>query len=210
MPDIFVSPRKKGRTDKKAEKLSPVKKLQPNPLAAFMFMPEGVSFETQEPDETIVLLLRKHFITNFPWILTSVILILIPLTIFPVIIANNLIPQFSPTLFQIVSLVWYLFTLSYILVNFLLWYFTISIATNERILDIDFINLLNKKLAETRISRVEDVTQRTGGVFEAFFDYGNVIVQTAGTDPVFQFQSVPKPQEVVRIINQLVEREEET
>jgi len=45
---------------------------------------------------------------------------------------------------------------------------------------------------------------------QAFFDYGNVIVQTAGTEPVFLFQSVPKPQQIVRIIHQLLERQEET
>ena len=181
----------------------------PNPLSAFMFMPERVSFENQEPDESIVLLLRKHFITNIPWLFTTLILILIPLTFFPFIILNSLIPQVPVSIFRLITPVWYLLTASYVLVNFLMWYFTISIVTTERILDIDFINLLNKKVAETRLSKVEDVTQRSGGFFEAFFNYGNVIIQTAGSEPFFLFQSVPNPQQVVRIINQLLEREEE-
>ena len=174
-----------------------------------MYWPAGINFENQEQDKTIVLLLRKHFVTNLPWLFTSLILLLIPLTFFPFVVINNLIPQLPIAFFRLVSPVWYLFTGSYILVNFLMWYFTISIVTTERFLDIDFINLLNKKVAETRLSKVEDVTQRSGGFFEAFFDYGNVIIQTAGTEPVFLFQSVPKPQQVVRIINQLLEREEE-
>ncbi|OGG31407.1 hypothetical protein A3I51_02155 [Candidatus Gottesmanbacteria bacterium RIFCSPLOWO2_02_FULL_38_8] len=204
MPEIFVSPAS-PQTPKANGKVN-----SPNPLSAFMFMPQGVSFENQEQDETIVLLLRKHFITNLPWLFISVVLLLIPVTFFPFVVINNLIPQLPIAFFRLVAPVWYLFTGSYILVNFLMWYFTISIVTTERILDIDFINLLNKKVAETRLSKVEDVTQRSGGFFEAFFDYGNVIVQTAGTEPVFLFQSVPKPQQVVRIIHQLLERQEET
>jgi len=94
-------------------------------------------------------------------------------------------------------------------VNFLIWYFTVSIVTTERILDIDFLNILQKKVAETRLSKVEDVTQKSGGFFEAFFDYGNVYVQTAGREPYFLFESVPKPQQVVRIVNELLERKEE-
>ena len=204
MPEIFVSPAS-PQTPKANGKVN-----SPNPLSAFMFMPQGVSFENQEQDETIVLLLRKHFITNLPWLFISVVLLLIPVTFFPFVVINNLIPQLPIAFFRLVAPVWYLFTGSYILVNFLMWYFTISIVTTERILDIDFINLLQKKVAETRLSKVEDVTQRTGGFFEAFFDYGNVIVQTAGTEPVFLFQSVPKPQQIVRIIHQLLERQEET
>ncbi|OGG17148.1 hypothetical protein A3D78_03720 [Candidatus Gottesmanbacteria bacterium RIFCSPHIGHO2_02_FULL_39_14] len=204
MPEIFVSPAS-PQTPKANGKVN-----SPNPLSAFMFMPQGVSFENQEQDETIVLLLRKHFITNLPWLFISVVLLLIPVTFFPFVVINNLIPQLPIAFFRLVAPVWYLFTGSYILVNFLMWYFTISIVTTERILDIDFINLLNKKVAETRLSKVEDVTQRSGGFFEAFFDYGNVIVQTAGTEPVFLFQSVPKPQQIVRIIHQLLERQEET
>jgi len=204
MPDIFVSPN---------VRLPKIKEETPNksgPFSAYMFLPENIHFENQEPDETIILILRKHFITNLPWILIFIILIVIPLFLFPFIIFNNIIPQLPSAFFSLISPVWYLFSVSYLLVNFILWYFTISIVTTERIVDIDFINLLHKKVAETRLTKVEDVTQRTGGFFEAFFDYGNVYVQTAGQEPVFLFQSVPKPQQIVRIINQLLEREEET
>lgn len=206
MPEIFVAPKPNPKPI--SDPPLPVK--LHNPLSAFMFMPEGISFENQEPDETIILFLRKHFITNVPWLFTSLILLLIPVTLIPFIFINNFIPLLPSAFYHFTSPVWYLFTASYILANFLIWYFTISIVTTERILDIDFINILNKKVAETRLSKVEDVTQRTGGFFEAFFDYGNVYVQTAGKEPYFLFQEVPKPQQVVRIINQLLDREEES
>src|SRR3989344_8208568 len=187
MPQIFSSSLK-GKPAKTASD----KSRSPNSLSAFMFLPDNIKFESQEPDETIVLLLRKHWITNLSWILTTVLLILIPVTIFPLIVINNLIPQLGSSHISLISLIWYLLTGSYAWVSFLIWYFTISIVTTERILDIDFVNILHKKLAETRLSKVEDVTQRTGGFLEAFFDYGNVYVQTAGTQPVFLFESAPR------------------
>lgn len=172
-------------------------------------MPKDVRFETQEPAETIVLLLRRHIITNFHWIAASCILILTPLVLLPTISLTSTIPKEVPSGFiSFLVLGWYLITFSYFFVNFLLWYFTVSIVTTERIIDIDFINILNKKFAETRIARIEDVTERTGGIIKALFDYGDVLVQTASKEHQFQFYNVPHPEKVVRIINQLMGKEE--
>lgn len=166
-------------------------------------------FETQEPGETIVLFLRKHWVTNFVWIVVSVVLIITPFFLLPSLILNNIIPAQVPQSYTtFFFFVWYLISFSYIFGNFLLWYFTVSIVTNERIIDIDFINLLNKKFAETRIERVEDVTMKTGGFLKAFFDYGDVLVQTAAKEQEFQFYSVPTPDRVVRIINQMMGKSE--
>lgn len=178
-------------------------------LSSYSFMPQEVSFETQDPGEVIILLLRRHLITNLPWIILGTILIIIPLFIFPIIITNISLAIIPLQFITFLILGWYLLTSSYILVNFILWYFNVSIVTNERVIDIDFINLLNKKFAETRIARIEDVTMRTGGFIRSFFDYGDVLVQTAAHEQVFQFYAVPHPDKVVRIINELMERVEE-
>ncbi len=206
MPDIFNS-------QATATKVSP-QKHQMNGLSqaisAYMFMPDGIRFETQEPGETIVLLLRKHWLTNLSWLLIAVLIIIIPLFLFPAIIVGGVnIGQVPKNFISLLIFGWYLMVFSFILVNFLLWYFTVSIVASERIVDIDFINLLNKKFAETRIARVEDVTMRTGGFIRSFFDYGDVFVQTAAKEAVFQFEAVPHPDQVVRIINQLIGKEEE-
>jgi len=206
VPDIFNS-------QATATKVSP-QKHQMNGLSqaisAYMFMPDGIRFETQEPGETIVLLLRKHWLTNLSWLLIAVLIIIIPLFLFPAIIVGGVnIGQVPKNFISLLIFGWYLMVFSFILVNFLLWYFTVSIVASERIVDIDFINLLNKKFAETRIARVEDVTMRTGGFIRSFFDYGDVFVQTAAKEAVFQFEAVPHPDQVVRIINQLIGKEEE-
>lgn len=208
MPDIFVSPPASGENlpVKKSRKTN----MLDQALSAYLFMPAGVRFETQQADEEIILLLRKHWITNLTWMVITVMLIVMPLILFPLVMTDEIIPPgISDSIITFFIFTWYLLSFSYILVNFLLWYFTVSIVTNERIIDIDFVNILHKKFAATRIAKVEDITLKTGGFIRTIFDYGDVIVQTAGTEAQFGFFAVPHPEQVVRTINDLMEEEEE-
>ena len=214
MPDIFVSlpgeskkdiPYSSGQEKIENKNHLKISKIPKQFLSAYMFMPDDIRFETQAPGESIILLLRRHWITNFAWVGTGVLLIIMPIILIPALAISGIVPPNLPGSFMgLTILVWYLMTFSYILVNFLLWYFTVSIVTNDRIVDIDFINILYKKFAETRIVRIEDVTNKTGGFIQALFDYGDVIVQTAAKEAMFQFESVAHPEKVVRIINELM------
>ena len=53
------------------------------PLAAFAMDPKGVSFATQGDGEEIHHFLRRHLITNIPWIVFSALLLVLPLIIGP-------------------------------------------------------------------------------------------------------------------------------
>jgi uncharacterized membrane protein len=208
MPDIFISsqPQNTAKKGNKSKKVS----FASQAISSFLFLPDGVRFETQIPGETIILLLRKHWITNIAWVFMSFVFLVAPIFLFPAISLGGLIPPgFPASLLTFSILGWYLITFSYIFVNFILWYFTVSIVTNERIIDIDYINILNKKFAETRIDRLEDVTGRTGGFLKSFIDYGDVFVQTAATEAVFHFLEIPHPGKVVQIINELMAKVKE-
>lgn len=210
MPDIFVSPTPPAQTTDESGSGKKRFDLHRQFFSAYLFMPDGIRFETQEPGESIILLVRRHWITNLDWLTIGILLIILPLFLFPFIVVSGIFPSgLHQSFFSFLILVWYLLTFSYILVNFLLWYFTVSIVTNERIIDIDFVNVLYKKFAETRIARIEDVTNKTGGFIRALFDFGDVIVQTAAKEAMFEFGSIPHPEEAVRIINELMVKEGE-
>jgi hypothetical protein len=53
---------------------------------------------------------------------------------------------------------------------------------------------------------VQDLTYKTSGVLAVVFNFGNVAIQTAGQLPNFEFELVPSPERVVRIIGDLVEK----
>ncbi|MBI2617612.1 PH domain-containing protein [Candidatus Gottesmanbacteria bacterium] len=211
MPDIFVSPASPQNPKPSATApMKPIMEGMKQVLSSYMVRPTGITFETQSDDETIILFLRKHWVTNLHWIVISFILLILPPILFPALFFSGSIPTGTTGQFLFfLILSWYLLTFSYMLGNFLIWYFTVSIVTEERVVDIDFVNLLNKRFSETRIAKIEDVTMSTQGFIRSFFDYGDVYVQTAGTELEFEFLAVPHPDRVVRIINQLMGKEEE-
>jgi hypothetical protein len=70
-----------------AAKAAPtIKKSKPHFYTAFWNHPMGVSFAEQEAGEEIILILRRHFVTNFPWIVFAIILSILPI-FYPILIA---------------------------------------------------------------------------------------------------------------------------
>ena len=174
-------------------------------LTAYAVRPRRVKFETQEKKEKIVLLLRRHWLTNVGWVLVAVLMVLAPLGL-------KFLPllTFLPGRFQVMTVVmWYLMTMGFVFEKFLSWFFNVNIVTDERIIDVDFISLIYKVVSECKIERIQDITYRTGGAIRSLFNFGDVIIQTAGELPQFVFEAVPRPQEVAKILNELILEEEQ-
>lgn len=222
MPDIFVAPPK---TALKTEENSPIEasvseisqmsperemtvpqetpKKNPSPVAALMINPVGVNFQTQDKDEQVVLLFRRHWVTNFPWIFFGSLMLLAP---FVLSVFTPFLPLQLPTQILISGVIfWYLLAFGYFLINFLLWYFNAYLITNERIVDIDFYNLVYKEVSSARLGNIEDVTFKVGGVIRHIFDYGDIFIQTAGQEANFEFQAVPKPALIADRLDNLME-----
>ena len=150
--------------------------------------------------------MRKHPITNLRWIIIAAVLIMAPLllTTFPII-------NFLPERFQIVALIsWYLLVAAFIFEEFLGWFFNVYIVTDERIVDVDFVNLVYREITDANIDQIQDVTAQMGGVVRTIFKYGDVVIQTAAEVPRIEFEAVPDPDRVSRILRDLrIEEEQE-
>lgn len=218
MPDIFLAKTKKETVQKKASppvKGSPTKWGENSPildlgkhltnevyiLSSFAQNPEDISFKNQERDEKILLFVRKHFVTNWKWITIAVILFFAPL-IFLLFNLNLLI--FPPIYFLFFILFYYLLLATYIFVNFITWFFNVSFVTNIRVVDVDFSGIIYKNVAATKINQMQDVNFDQTGVLATFFNYGDVLVQTAGEQKNFDFIAVPRPGDIVHIITGLI------
>lgn len=195
MPDIFVASRKNK------PRYFPL-----HLFSTFIESPKEIRFRGQHRQEKIVLLLRRHWVTNLGWLTLSFILFILPVFGIPFFNLTDLLPFSVPINFVLVGIAfWYLATFGYILLNFLFWFFNVNIVTSERIIDVDFIYLLYNEITSTIISKVEDVTYKRGGFLGALFDFGNVFVQTAGTEVNIEFLSVPRPATVVKVITSLLQ-----
>lgn len=145
------------------------------------------------------MLLRRHPITNLRWIFLAILMSLAPLLLasFPII-------DFLPSNFRFVAILgWYMITLAFVFESFLSWFFNVNIVTDERIVDIDFVNLIYKEISDADIDKIQDVTVKVGGVAQTMFNYGDVYIQTASEKPRFEFLSVPKPEDVAKILQEL-------
>lgn len=177
-------------------------------FTAFAENPHGVKFETQHSGEPVVLFMRQHFIVNVPWVLATLLLVAAPFGIIPFILAFVPLPFAIPPQYTLVAvLFWYVATFGYALINFIRWYYNLYIVTTERIIDIDFLQLLYKKFSEARLDNIEDVTYTTSGFIATIFSYGNVYIQTAAENTQFEFLAIPKPAEVVQTISEMISKQ---
>lgn len=206
MPEIFNAKDKKGLgNDYKtvAERLGKTSGRR-RAFSSFFVLPGKVRFETQEQQEKVILLLRQHWATQIGWLLAALALIFLPL-------ALNWVPllDFLTAGYQLMALViWYLLLLAFVYEKFITWVFHVFIITDERIIDINFTNLLHKEVSEAKIDNIEDVTYTQGGVSRAVFDFGDVACQTAAEQRQFVMENVPRPNRVVKILNELKLEEE--
>lgn len=160
-----------------------------------------LSFETQENNEKVILVLRGHPVTQISWIVTSIIMIILPVFFYSLIV-NYL--KMNQVLFILIF--WYFLSFSFIFLNLLSYIFNVGIITNRRVVDIDFHNILFKEFSATTIDKIEDVTVRTGGFLANFLNFGNLLIQTAGEEQNIEFLNIPYPTEAATIINQLMKK----
>src|SRR5476651_1897084 len=124
MPDVFQPP-----DEQQPKSINPIPSSlnkqtnTVNIFSAFAQNPEGIKFSQQEDNEEIILFLRRHIITNLPWIIGTLILIAAPILIGYVLQAIN-IPftfLFNRFIFLILAF-YYLIVIGYAFANFVNWF----------------------------------------------------------------------------------------
>jgi len=129
----------------------------------------------------------------------------------PLILKFFPILDFLPERFQFISVVgWYMLTVAFAFEKFLEWFFNVQVITDERIFDVDFVNLVYREIAEANIDEIQEVNVKMGSVVRTIFNYGDILVQTASEVPNLDFEAVPDPDRVAKILRELrVEEEQE-
>lgn len=173
---------------------------------AFIANPQNVNFDGEDYDEEILYVLRRSFITNLGWLFITAVLIVTPSILGPLLVkmlfagANPFPLQFGVVL----ALFWYLFTFGFFLQNFLNWFFNVYIISNKRIVDMDFYGIVHKRISESPLRNIEDVTSKISGVFGVMFNVGDVFIQTAAEQTEFEFSDLDNPSKIRDILSDLV------
>ncbi|HNZ84642.1 MAG TPA: PH domain-containing protein [Candidatus Woesebacteria bacterium] len=170
-----------------------------NSFSSVLVKPKILSFQEQDDGEKIYVGLRPHWINNLSWIVTFVFMIFLPI-LFKYI---DILDIFPVSYVNFILVFWYLFTFIYAFEKFLSWYSNIFIITDQRIIDIDFKNILNKHFVQTRFAQIEDISSSIKGILGTFFNYGDVIIQTASEDNKIKFEKIPNPSKIIMVIKDL-------
>lgn len=175
-------------------------------MAAFVSFPEKVAFDTQEPEESIVLLLRQHPAVLIPKLAIVILLFLVPFIVVPLVKSSGISLGFSEVTFGLaLGVMWAMGLISFCATTFFHWFFSANIVTTERLVDIDFSKVYTHSVAECKLENVEDVTHRPVGMWASIFDFGTVYIQTAAEQREFEFDNVPRPRDVQDTITDLIE-----
>lgn len=145
-------------------------------------------FPGQKNDEKILLITRRH------WFVLARNLIVVFLLSFLVIFLPD-----TPFM-NFVKAILLMFLLAALFTIIVLYYLNMQIVTNLRIVDITQKNLFNHEVSEMRLERIQDVTAEIIGVFGTILNYGHVHVQTAGETERFEFDYIPDPEAVAKLI----------
>lgn len=109
---------------------------------------------------------------------------------------------------------YYLFLATFLFGSWINYYYDVIFVTNERILNVDQEGLLARKVSELSLLQVQDVTAQMGGFIQSFFNFGLIVIETAGEgtadDPhrpglqgYFTVRDLPDPNRLARIILEL-------
>ncbi len=174
-------------------------------------------FPGQKPDEKIILFARRHFISFLPTTSLALLMIILPLTAIFVAIYVSKISFTSHIVhyFMLASSAYVLFVLTFFIVSWIDYYFDVLIVTNERLVNIEQNGLFSRHISELDLLRVQNVSTSIKGIIPTVFDYGSVVVQTAGENigsassasSDFAMEGMPHPnhisQEILRLHQEL-------
>ncbi len=173
-----------------------------NNVSAFATKPRGSYFDSQLKNEEIALLLRRHPITQL-----SKICLIIGGLLFPAVMFASPFLQFMRPSYKIATLIgWYLILSGFALESFLVWFFNVFIITNRRVIDVDFYSMIHKDVSSAKLENIQDMSVVTQGFFASLIDFGTLYIQTAGQTARIEFEDIPHPSLVTKVLNELISK----
>lgn len=161
-----------------------------------------------EPDEAVLLMVRKHWFVIMAELFGTFLMLLIPfflltgLLIFPDTLAafNISLAQYTAVI-VFIMMGWLLLTL---LAGFTIWthyYLDLWIITDRRIILIDQVRFFNRNVSIFRLERLQDIEFSIKGLIPTFFNFGTLNAQTASHfETNFRSTGLPDPRNLQAII----------
>ena len=168
-------------------------------LAGLTIEPRGVNFVDKSRDENALVVIRRHPVTNIPWVVLT-------LTMFFIVspaLHFGWLGFLGSGLQAVVIYAWLMLALLVAWSGMLSWYFNVNIISDKRVVDIDLHDLIYREVSDAQLEKIEDVTHSMGGLIGIVFNFGDVYIQTAGTKPQIEFLKVSHPAQIAGTLRKL-------
>ena len=144
------------------------------------------------PNETVILVIRRHWIVFVLPGLTFTFLLIAPVILLAA--APSYLPgTANATVGSLVKFFYAIYLMAVLLGMLIFWvkyYLDAWILTDQRIITIDQHGLFDRRISEIAMERVQDVTIEIPSLLATFLGYGTIRVQTA-SESAFSTNQVP-------------------
>lgn len=153
-----------------------------------------------DANEELIMEIRKHWFGLFLILLTGAFVVVALLGIIAAASSNTIIQaiglgDLSTIRGLLAALVLLLLVGSIIITAIAAFLFVSSVifVTSEKIAQVYYVSLFHKKISQLSIGDVQDVTVVKKGIFAHIFNYGTLVIETAGEQQNYTFTFVPDP-----------------
>ena len=158
-------------------------------------------FSSQNDEEKIIRVANRHPFTFIRDAFGSIFLFVASLA--------AMLVFFYVSYVLILAFVFFIFSIIGGFYSYFTWERDKYIITDLRVVDMDQITLFSKSQKEAFIDKIQDVTFEIKGFFGMIFNYGNVVIQTAG-ETSLTLDDIANPGKVQKIIFDLIRNKETT
>jgi membrane protein YdbS with pleckstrin-like domain len=164
-------------------------------------IPEAGETPTQygfdlDPGEQITRIIHRSIFDFLPSLIISLVLFFAALALVygEARFGNNF--AFPPLLaFALVVLLLAL-AAAFFLIGFYVFRHNVLIFTTEHLVQVVVNSLFSHRVSQVAFTRIQDVSGTKTGILQTVFNYGDVIIQSAGEQEKFIFLNAPNPQEI--------------
>ncbi len=155
-------------------------------------------FASQDPDENVILIIRKHkLVLWLPFISATVFGVLL-FSFYGLFEYTDLINlnSLARAIIVCVISIMFLFTILYAFTSWLIKYLDILILTSKHLVIVRQNGIFSRDVSTLDLATIQDVATSQHGVIQTMFNFGKVIVQTAGEMPNFVYNNVGNPNDI--------------
>ncbi len=129
-------------------------------------------------------------------------MLFLPFIVYPLLLSLGWRINIGP-LFYFIFSVYLLFLWNLLFYNIAIYILNTLTITNKRIIENEQNGLFKHKVDELGISKIQDVSAKVYGFIPELLKYGDIELQTAGSEKKFYFRRFPNPYQIKKTIKDI-------